>query len=129
MGRCHPQVLPSLYTRGKRVENGGAGKTFSSTLVSHRQRQRMHRLIRHLAYFLKPMTDDPSSLSKKLVRETPFVCHAFSHEFFLVRETCSKLVTALFRPRNLGVTRLKSSGLIGHQVMFRNKVVFTSKYI
>jgi len=69
--------------------------------------------------FLKPMTDDPSSPSKKLVRElarktlfvtpskklvrelarkTLFVCHAFSHEFFLVRETCSELVTALFCP-------------------------------
>ena len=39
----------------------------------------------HILVYLKPMTDDPSSPSKKLVeklaRETPFVCHAFSHEF------------------------------------------------
>jgi len=43
----------------------------------------------------------PRNSYEKLARETPFVCHAFSHEFFLVRETSSELVTALFRPRNL----------------------------
>jgi len=40
----------------------------------------------------------PRNSYEKLARKTPFVCHAFSHEFFLVRETCSELVTALFRP-------------------------------
>jgi len=51
-----------------------------------------------LLLWLKPMTDDPSSPSKKLAQKTPFVCHAFSHEFSLVWETCSELVTALFHP-------------------------------
>jgi len=38
----------------------------------------------------------PRNSYEKLARKTPFVCHAFSHE--LVREACSELVTALFRP-------------------------------
>ena len=82
--------------------------------------------------FLKPMTDDPSSPSKKLVRETRtrnsvrmpcILARVFSRARNLFRVGHSSIPS-----EKLGVRWLKSSGLIGRQVMFTNKVVFTSVY-
>ena len=81
---------------------------------------------------VKPMTATrvirPRNSYEKLARETPFVCHALSHEFFSRARNLFRVGHSSIPSEKLGVTWLKSSGLIGRQVMFTNKVVFTSVY-
>ena len=50
------------------------------------------------------MKDDPSSPSKKLARETPFVCHAFSHEFFSRARNLFRVGHSSVPSEKLGVT-------------------------